>query len=237
MELTNYTPQSQSMQEDKKIRSKLEEEIKNSSDALGGFLALSKSNQIDASKAFPKIIKWIPLQILLYFVCNIYLQDSSYFYIGYSIILILFFEQLWKLGSIYRLIGYFLFIRTTDIAERFREQELELELKNTENQEQRNIIMTRKHYFHLEKYYRQSLAQNQHIFLFGIFIALLGITSIPFIIYLKVDNSVTLSIIQAILTSFVLVIFQVMYSNTNKSANAFYDGLLSTYKNHNNDKS
>ena len=65
----------------------------------------------------------------------------------------------------------------------------------------------------------------------------MGFAVIPVLIWLNISGLITigdqswiLAIIQAVLVSFVLVVFQLMYAKTTDSINQFYKGLLESYR-------
>ena len=206
----------------------LQKQIDYSTEVLGDYLQNLKFKELNAASSFPNILVLIPVQLLFFYVLQYF---NFEIYISLLIPLILSFYQLFLFTDILNLWSYLLFVRTKSITERLKDQELERELGGgNNNPQQRAVTMARKNYFHLERYYMQSLNQSRKIFYFGILLATAGISSIPFIIYFKVDNAQNLAIIQAVLVSFVLVIFQLMYSKTNDSVNSFYKGLLEAYK-------
>lgn len=210
----------------------LEEKIKTTQITLYEYLEDRKVKEIYLAQILPHILKYIPYQFLLYFVSTILIVpafDTYWKYLCYSGIAIFGYVQIDKFGIIYTYFSTRFILQYGDVAEKLQELELEKELRDSKNSEEREAIMTRKHYLHLEKYYRQSLSQSSWIFYFGIFMALFGLATIPLIVYFKFDNAVVLSTIQSILTAFVLVIFQTMYTKTSDSLTEFYKGLLKSY--------
>lgn len=202
-------------------------ELNDSRINIDKYTKLLKIKEIDSQDRLATIL-WLTLfEVFLYFLFNYFWSLNSVFYI---LIFVLVFIQIFLSYPIFALISHALLINVTKLEDRLQEYEIQNELREAKDELTRQNIMMRKNYFHLQKYYKQSLNQSKNIFYFGLFLAILGLTSIPVIIYLKLENSSTLAIIQAVLTGFVLVVFQLMYIKTNESVNSFYQGLIESYK-------
>lgn len=205
---------------------KLQQEIIELANGLDKNTTLLNRKELEAQSRLTAIIIIFTVQILGLLS---YLAFGYNIRILYTFFVVSLFVQITMSYPIWSLITHKLMVNVEELEDGLTERKIQEELQSA-NESTRQNIMMRKNYFHLQKYYKQSLNQSKNIFYFGIFIAILGLASIPLIIYLRLENSSTLAIIQAILTGFVLVVFQLMYVKTNESVNNFYQGLIESYK-------
>lgn len=159
------------------------------------------------------------------------LQKIELFSLSFGILFLI-------LTFIFKLIP--IFIDTYFLDQKIDLNRIERDLLKAEiNNEDKNLIFLKRQELQLHNYYRQSLSQSKNIFVFGIILAILGFSGIPFIIWADnmdwIKNQSQpwiLAIVQAVLVSFVLGIFLKMYEKTTDSVNQFYQGLLDAYKEH-----
>jgi hypothetical protein len=108
------------------------------------------------------------------------------------------------------------------------ENQFKEEVKNSNSNY--NDIIIRKNFISLQKLFNQSIRHNQKIFIFGFILIFLSLSIIPIIIITNSTNSIINQTIYTILVSFVLVIFNNMFTKSNQTAKEFYVGLMNSYK-------